>query len=79
MGKKRIPSKDKTIRKTIPISVVSITDKYKSDIKENLKDKHKDCLTDKVVLEIMMKSLNEMSDKEFLKVVMKKIPKKYKK
>lgn len=78
MGKKRIPAREKTVRKTVPTSLIKITDKYKKDIQSNLKPKHRDCLSDKVVLEIIMKSINDMPDQELLKIALKKIPKKYK-
>jgi len=77
--RKRIPSRSKSVRKVVPIDLIKVTDKYKKKIQENLKEKNRDSLSDKVVIEILMKSINEMPEKELLKIVLKKIPKKYRK
>jgi len=75
MTKKKIPTKEKTVRRNVPESLFKITDRYKKEIEKNVKNK--ECLSDKAVLEIVIKSLNDLDHKEFLKVTMKKIPKKY--
>lgn len=77
--RKRIPSKEKNVRKVVPISLISITDKFKKEISKNLKTKYQDNLTDIVVLEVLMKSFNSLPEKEILKISLNKIPKKYKK
>lgn len=76
---RRIPSRSKSVRKLVPVTLLEVTDKYKREIQKNLKDKHKDALTDKVVLEIVLKSLNDMPDKKLVEVIDKNIPKKYRK
>ena len=79
MSNKRIPSKEKTVRKTVPQSLISITDRYKTEIRKELKPKFQDSLTDKVVLEIILRGINNLPPKEILKVSLSKIPKKYRK
>lgn len=75
----RIPSKDEKVRKVIPMSLISITDKYKKEISKNLKTKYQNNLTDIVVLEILMKCFKDIPEQEILKISLSKIPKKYKK
>lgn len=68
---KKLPSSGKTIRKVIPVSLITIKDKYKKHLERNIKEKYK--LTDKVVFEIIMKVIKDIPEKEFTK----KVPKKY--
>lgn len=73
MAKKRIPCRQKTIRRVVPISIIKITDIYKSKLKKRVKDKHKNSISDRVVLEIFLKAAQEIDDKKFFD----KVPKKY--
>ena len=72
-AKKRIISNGATIRKVIPVSIVKVKDVYGKKIKNNLKDKYADSLTDKVIFEVMVKCLKDIDEKDFIK----HIPKKY--
>lgn len=64
---------EKTIRKTVPISIIKITDVYKSKLQNRVKDKHKNSITDKVIFQIIHRNLQDIPDKDFFD----KIPKKY--
>ena len=72
-AKKRITSNTKTIRTTVPITLLQIRDKYKKKICNNIKDKHKGSLSNKIVFELILKCIKDIPEKE----IINKIPKKY--
>jgi len=72
-AKKKIPKTEKTVRKAVPVSLIKIKDVFKSNILDNIKDKHKKSLCDVVVLEIMMKCLKDIPEKEYIKKYLKNI------
>lgn len=73
-AKKRITlSKEQLIQKKVPVSIIKIKDVYKRKVKSNLKDKHKDSLSDKVIFQIIAKCLKDIPEEEYIN----KIPKKY--
>ena len=72
-SKKRLPRREETIRKVIPVSIITIKDKFKTDLQKKLKPKHAKAINDIVVFEIMMNVLKDVPASKFIE----KVPKKY--